>query len=155
MDYYNGYAPQERAQKLRAMHRLFPNHSHPCYVGPCQICGDRDCSVEPHTEDYSIPYLWVPPAEYAVCRTCHARLHRRFKAPFAWEAYKLHVKRGGYGSDLKKPPIAREIARLAKAIEEGAPFQLGSLRPISTSDDWWDRLTTDPASLTALWARPH
>ena len=153
MEYYNGYSPQERARKLRAMHRQFPNRSHPGYLGPCQMCGDPNCPVEPHTEDYSEPYLWIPPAEYSVCRTCHGRLHKRFKSLFAWEAYKAHLKRGGYGSDLKRPVIAREVTSLAKTIEAGTPMQLPPLRPRSAADDWWDRLTTDPASLTASWAR--
>ena len=95
---------------------LFPNRSHPYYNGPCHFCGDPDASVEPHSEDYSEPYQWEKPAEYAVCNTCHSRLHKRFKNPSAWAAYKLHAKRGGYGSDLKIPGIAREVRKAALAL---------------------------------------
>src|SRR5437016_2312493 len=102
MDFYNGYTPQEREKKLRAMHKVFPGRSHPYYSGPCDMCGDVNAKVAPHTEDYSEPYRWERPAEFALCATCHGRLHKRFKNPLAWEAYKRHVKRGGWGSDLKQ-----------------------------------------------------
>lgn len=158
MDYYNGYTPQERNRKLRASYKVFPGRSHPYYQGPCHMCGDPSSPVEPHSEDYAEPYRWERPAEYALCKTCHGRLHKRFKSPFAWEAYKLHMRRGGYGSDLKSPPIARQVSQLAKALQRGVPFALAPLRQPrqpSASDAWWESLTIDPASLTAAWARPR
>lgn len=157
MDYYNGYSPQERNRKLRASYKVFPKHSHPFYSGACQLCGDPAGKVEPHSEDYSEPYFWDNPAEYALCKTCHSRLHKRFKSPQAWQAYLAHVRRGGYGSDLKtSPKIAREISKLAKAIQAGAPFPLPPLRPRSlTGDEWWEKLTLDPRSLTDPAARPR
>ena len=88
MNYYNGYTPKEREKKLREHHKQFPNRSHPYYGGSCQMCGDPHSSVAPHSEDYSEPFLWYEPAEYALCRVCHSRIHRRFRSPFAWEVYK-------------------------------------------------------------------
>lgn len=156
MDYYNGYTPKERGRKLRASYRIFPNRTHPLYGAKgCQICGNPACPVEPHTEDYSLPYLWDNPAEYAVCKTCHGRLHKRFKAPAAWEAYKRHIKRGGYGADLKDSGLLREVRLLAQAIGRGENRALSVLRDYIPGDSWWDSLTMDPASLTALWARPR
>lgn len=153
MDYYNGYTPDERNRKLRALHKAFPNYSHPYYKGPCHMCGDPDSPVAPHGEDYSEPYHWERPAIYALCRTCHGRLHKRFKSPHSWAAYKLHLLRGGYGSDLKSPPVARLISRLAKSLEQGQPFALPVLRAAPDPGSWWNTLTTDPSALTASWAR--
>lgn len=152
MEGYNGYTSKEREKKLRAMHKAFPNYSHPYYSGPCDICGDPESSVAPHSEDYSEPYLWERPAEYAVCRTCHSRLHKRFADPYAWAAYKAHLKRGGFGSDLKLVRNAAEVKRLASALEASGHIELAPMRPIQ-NDRWWDQLTVDPASKTAAWAR--
>jgi hypothetical protein len=153
MDFYNGYTPQEREKKLRAMHKAYPGRSHPYYSAPCHICWDSEAKVAPHSEDYSEPYLWERPAVYALCATCHGRLHKRFKNPFAWEAYKRHLKRGGVGADLKRPPIAREVGKLAKALSSNKPFNLAPLRPFDQPDLWWDRLSVDPRSLTGVPAR--
>jgi hypothetical protein len=153
MDWYNGYSPQERNKKLRELHKRFPNRSHPHDSGPCHMCGDPNSPVAPHSENYSEPFLWDQPAEYALCKTCHGRLHKRFKSPLAWEAYKLHLRRGGYGSDLKSPPVARLVARLAKAMEAGDAFPLETLRPSPSADIWCEKLTTATESLTAAWAR--
>ncbi len=153
MEYYNGYTPQERNKKLREHYKRFPNHSHPYYAGPCHMCGDPDSAVAPHSEDYSEPFLWYQPAEYALCKTCHSRLHNRFRSPFAWEAYKHHLRRGGYGSDLKLPSVARSVRSLARALQAGGTLSLEPLRASPPPDAWWETLTTDPASLTAVWAR--
>lgn len=153
MDFYNGYSPEERARKLKMLHKEYPKRSHPYFAGPCHMCGDPDSPVAPHGEDYSEPYHWLRPAVYAVCRTCHARLHRRFRSPHAWEAYKRHLRRGGYGADLRSPKMARELTRLAKALAQGNAFDLSPLRSASTNEAWWESLTVDPESLTANWAR--
>jgi hypothetical protein len=153
MEWYNGYSPQERNKILRKLHKQFPNRSHPYYTGPCHMCGDPNTPVAPHTEDYSEPFIWDQPAEYAVCNICHSRIHRRFKSPFIWEAYKLHLRRGGYGSDLKSPHVARLVSKLAMALEVGDGFPLETLRSSPPTDIWWESLTTDPGSLTAAWAR--
>lgn len=157
MVFYNGYSPREREKKLRASYKIYPNHSHPYYHGSCHLCGDPGNPVEPHSEDYSEPYLWERPAEYAVCKTCHSRLHKRFKNPHAWLAYKIHLRRGGYGADLKKGTVAREIANLGNAIRAGVtqpsiPF----IRKKSlTGTEWWEFLSVDEKTLTNPSARPR
>jgi hypothetical protein len=153
MDYYNGYTPSERSRKLSRLHNWFPNRSHPYYSGACHMCGDPSSPVAPHGEDYSEPYLWERPAVYAVCSTCHGRLHKRFKSPHAWEAYKRHLRRGGYGSDLKAPPVARHVSKLAKTLAAGSDLLLPALRTAPSPDAWWESLTIDPEALTASWAR--
>ena len=156
MLYYNGYTPAERNRKLRASYNVFPNHTHPYYQGPCHLCGNPEAPVEPHSEDYSEPYRWEKPAEYAVCKTCHLRLHARFKDPSGWASYMLHVKRGGFGAELKNSAkIRSEVKRAALAIARGESPTLPVLRPFTARDLWWDALTVDPASLTAAWARPR
>ena len=155
MNHYNGYTPAERSRKLRASYKVFPNRSHPCYHKPCAICSDTATPVEPHTEDYSEPYRWEPPAEYPVCKTCHGRLHKRFNDPSGWAAYKLHLKRGGHGSDLKTPRMRDDVKRIALALARGESPALPTLRPPMATDLWWDSLTIDPASLTAVSARPR
>jgi len=157
MNWYNGYSPTERNRKLRASYKVYPNRTHPYYHGPRQLCGDPGCPVEPHSEDYSEPYQWENPAEYAVCQTCHRRLHNRFKAPHAWTAYKMHLRRGGYGSDQRTEAIARELSKLAKALEAGKPFPLSPLsrEKVLTGREWWELLSVDPQTLTDPGARPR
>lgn len=125
------------------------------------MCGDADSPVEPHSEDYSEPYVWERPAEYALCRTCHGRLHKRFGSRHGWEAFKMHLRRGGYGSDLKEPRVAREILNLAKSLGRERDGPEPSLSPLPTGRQtpspqaWWEALSSDPESLTASWARPR
>jgi hypothetical protein len=157
MNFYNGYTPKERERKLRASYKIFPNRTHPYYRGPCQLCGDSGCPVEPHTEDYSEPYLWENPAEYAVCKTCHSRLHKRFKSRHAWTAYKVHLRRGGYGSDLKTDALRDEVALLTKALEAGNPAVLTQLPrdKALTGSEWWEGLSVDEGTLTDPASRPR
>jgi hypothetical protein len=137
------------------MHKQFPGYSHPYYTGSCDMCADPEHPVAPHSEDYSEPYLWERPAEYALCSTCHGRLHKRFKNAVAWNSYKLHIKRGGYSHDLKNPSIADEVRKLTHAAEVQEHFELQQLRPFVQGDLWWDKLSVDLASKTAGWARPR
>ena len=121
------------------------------------MCGDPGSKVAPHSEDYSEPYQFEPPFEYAVCTRCHARIHRRFAAPSAWFAYKMHLRRGGYGADLKIPVTARELANLAAAIEADKPFDLPPMPRVKsrTGSEWWEKLALDPQTLTDPAARPR
>lgn len=142
MSPYNGFSGSERLAKLREMHRKFPNRSHPYYRGPCDMCGDSDSPVMPHSEDYSKPYRWYRPWMYSLCRTCHYRLHIRFKNPSAWEAYKLHLHRGGFGADLKSPAIGIEISSLSADLAIGRTFSLTRLRPSLNGKSWWQYLAS-------------
>lgn len=141
MEQYNGYDAKQREKKLRELHRTFPGRSHPYYQGPCDMCGDLSSPVAPHSENYSEPFEWYRPAVFALCSTCHGRVHKRFNAPHAWAAYKSHLRRGGVGSDLKHPPIAREIARFAKLIANGETCLLPRLTDRRHDHDaWWEKL---------------
>lgn len=72
-----------------------------------------------------------------------------------WRAYKLHLKRGGYGADLKIPKYAREMKSAVLALEREETPKMEPIRPLAGGDLWWDGLTIDPASLTEAWARPR
>jgi len=154
---YNGYTPKERERKLRASYKVFPDHTHPLYQGSCQVCGDPDTPVEPHTEDYSEPFLWANPAEYSVCKRCHGRLHKRFSTPHAWSAYKMHLRRGGFGADIKAGAVNNQVKSLTAALEVGKPFLLPPLprNKVSTGTEWWELLSVDPRTLTDPAARPR
>ena len=144
LGYYNGYSPGERVAKLQAMHKKWPGRTHPYYRGRCHMCGDPTSPVSPHDEDYGLPYRWQRPAMYALCRQCHQRLHRRFKSPMAWEAYKRHLARGGYGSDLQNGSVARQLASCAAALTHGDVFPLAAMRRRAVLRCWWDQLSPDP-----------
>jgi hypothetical protein len=88
-----------------------------------------------------------------VCFPCHTRLHRRFKSPASWLAYKVHVRRGGFGSDLKIPKYSRELTRLARSIEAGHSVSLPVLR--RSDPPWWESLTVNLDSLDGSFARPR
>lgn len=126
--------------------------------GPCQLCGDPDVPVEYHDEDYSKPYLWAPPAMYALCRHCHRdKLHKRFSRPTAWTAFIAHVRRGGYARDMKDAEIKRELAAYQAAHERGESLALRPLRPHAqvADEEWFAKLRMAPESLIDPSARPR
>ena len=155
MEWYNGFSPAERTANGVALNAGLAAETVPRPSGNCALCGDPAASLEYHSEDYARPYRWTVPAAYAVCRHCHRnKLHKRFAAPEIWEAFKAHVRRGGYASDLKDPLVKREVDHYRSA---GMPVVLKALRPYNGSigKEWWEKLTMDPASRTAPWARPN
>lgn len=157
MNSYNGYSGRERDRKyqeykrLRALGLTIPE------LPPCHLCGDPDSKVEPHSEDYSEPYLWVPPAEYMICKPCHGRIHKRFNQPVEWADYKAHVRRGGYGKEFAASPIRKERSDAAKARREGSAYVWCTIagRDPRAGHDWWEHLTLMADALNAPAARPR
>jgi hypothetical protein len=146
MEWYNGFSPQQRAANGRAMRRALDNGALKAPTGPCALCGDPNASLEYHSEDYSKPYRWDPPAAYALCRHCHRnKLHKRFARPEMWKAFKAHVRRGGYASDLRVPEIKREFDDCVRECRRGIEIELCPLRPYShvIGSEWWEKLATD------------
>jgi hypothetical protein len=155
---YNGYSSQERAAKYRVLKRFWAAGEGPSHQGSCMLCGDSTSSVEPHSEDYAKPYRWEPPAMYWLCRHCHrAKLHNRFSDPIGWEAFKAHVRRGGYASDLQRYGVRREVERYRDALVAGKPGELPKLResPEAHGTPWWELLSVDERTLTDRSARPR
>ena len=146
MDWYNGYSPQERERAGRAIARarargeLQPGSA-------CMLCGDPSATLDLHSEDYSEPYRFMPPAAYWVCLACHrSHLHKRFEKPEAWTAFLAHVRRGGYASDLRTPAIKREVKAFEAAHATNQPAALAAIRPFQPREPWWERLSVDKAS---------
>jgi hypothetical protein len=153
-DYYNGYSPLERKNKHAQLKRLMAAGEASCATPPCQLCGDPDTPVEYHSEDYSKPYIFL---QHALCRACHRTwLHKRFSKPFAWEAFKAHLRRGGYARETSIPSIKRELKAAQDAARTGNTVALARLRPRKlTGAEWWEGLGTDRGSLRGFDARPR
>jgi hypothetical protein len=143
MQSYNGFSPEQRYRKARAMHLALSSGELAPPTGPCQLCGDPRVPVEFHDEDYSEPFSWVAPAAYCICRDCHRRVHQRFTAPLAWLAFVAHVRRGGYARDLLRAAIRTELARYQQSLARGEPPpKLTVLRARSAvpAADWFSKL---------------
>lgn len=157
MDWYNGYSPAQRNAILREYHRKKRKEGFQFAGGRCAICDDPECPADSwHSEDYSQPFSFVPPASYAVCHTCHNRLHKRFNQPDEWRLFLEHLKCGGYGREFTKSYSLPHRRAWVETIRNGGRTELPRSRPRNlTGSEWWLGLTLDPQSLTAAWARPR
>lgn len=162
---YNGYSWKQREEILRAHKRLAPNDPQLAYIrskGPCEICGDPGDPGHPpqwHSEDYSRPYLFSPPATFILCNVCHARIHKRFPdesgKPSDWKVFLVHLRSGGYGREFVGHP-RRERLEWQAQIDAGETITPPSRRQRElTGQEWWQTLSLDPESLEAPWARPR
>lgn len=146
VDSYNGFSPSQRAANGRALNKSIKTGTVPAPKGSCALCCDPDVALEYHSEDYSKPYVWSPPSAYVLCRHCHRnKLHKRFNNPDQWEAFKAHVRRGGYASELvSDPKIKREFEEYERARKDGTPAQLRMIRArqLVVGTEWWEELTT-------------
>ena len=156
--WYNGYSPRERNRHAKVGRELIAAGKLKPASGRCAICGDAESPVESHAEDYSTPHRWRPPAEYVLRISCHrVRLHQRFKRPEAWMAFLAHVRRGGYGREMRLAEIKLELREYSSAVEQGKPATLRQLRPyaFTPGTEWFARLRMDAASLRDPAARPR
>lgn len=156
-NWYNGFSPKERNDKLKVMKGLIRRKELAPAAGPCALCGDPEVPVEYHGEDYGKPYLWMPPALLALCRHCHRdKLHKRFTRHSAWQVFVAHVQRGGYARDLKDPVIKKELDQCKSLAEKGQPFSLRALRPYDriVGSEWFANISIDPESLNDISSRP-
>lgn len=157
--YYNGYSSPEREAKYQVMLDRISSGELANPSGPCLLCRDSDVPVVYHDEDYSMPYLWEPPALLRLCRNCHTdKIHKRFVRPLShWQAFLAHVRRGGYARELKCPAVKTEIAACRQAFEAGEPFSMRQLRAYEPDDrpEWFAHLRMDLASKTDPAARPR
>lgn len=155
---YNGYPWHVRLRILAEYKRRQVEEKFRLERRPCDLCGDPSC--EPgswHSEDYSEPYLFTPPASYVVCRACHARIHRRFhQPPEDWLLFLEHIRCGGYGREFSGQHSLIQRRLWADDLRLGAPVSIPMRRRRSIiGPPWWERLTLDPESLIAAWARPR
>lgn len=159
MDSYNGYSGPERDRKYQEYKRLRELGQSVPAIPPCQLCGDDDpkLKVEPHSEDYSLPYEWSPPYEYMVCRRCHGWIHKRFNQPDTWNDFKSHVRRGGYASEFSSKEGVGQRKEAADARARGISYEWKKIegRPQVPNDSWWEKLTMSVNSLKSASARPR
>ena len=157
MDGYNGYSARERDKKYQEFKRLKAAGQSRSQAGPCELCLDPVSPVEPHSEDYSLPYIWSPPAEYMICRSCHGALHKRFKNPQRWLQFKDHVRRGGFAAEFASHAVRKERALATAAMANGDCHHWSPWpdRAIRGGMDWWEHLTMAEQSIAASWARPR
>jgi len=156
--WYNGYSPKERDDKYKELMRLIAKGELPAAKGPCDLCNDPNVPVEYHDEDYGLPYLWEKPALLCLCRHCHRyKLHKRFKNPSNWNIFVVHIRRGGYASDLKDKSIIKELSEYKKAIDKGNSYKLKPLRQYKAviEKEWFANLRMDIESLEDPTARPR
>ena len=146
---YNGYSATQRMDKYREYRRLKQLRKHVPEVGPCQLCGDPHAKVGPHTEDYSLPYKWLPPAEFMVCRSCHGWIHMRYRRPDDWMDFKSHVARGGYGTEFSTSRVQTERLRSAECRARKLKFTWPTIsgRKAHRNDEWWNDLSLEPGPL--------
>ena len=155
MESYNGYTGKEREAKyleykrLRALGKSEPTRP------PCQLCGNEDCEVEPHSEDYSQPYKWVPPCDFMVCRSCHLWIHKRFGQPETWSDFKAHVKRGGYATEFAVASVKAERKEAATARAQKREYKWKPMVGRTARSGWWEYLTLSEESKTSRSARPR
>ena len=141
---YNGFTPEERNKKYKTLQRLINEGLLTQATGPCALCGDPDSPVEYHSEDYSEPFLWTPPAMYCLCRHCHRdKLHKRFGRQIAWFTFIAHIRRGGYAKDLKDAVIKREVDAYRLALVNGDILILSKLRSYNliVGEEWFSQLS--------------
>ena len=157
MEWNNGYSDKERTGSIAPMNRALRNGEVTLAPNGCMLCGDPSARLELHSEDYSKPYRWSPPAAYWLCRHCHRnKLHKRFAAADLWIAFIAHVRRGGYAADLRGPVMRKQFDDFRAAVRAGSePPVLRTLRTarIFAASEWWEQLALDKASLRDPSAR--
>lgn len=152
---YNGYSWKQRERILHAFKKAFPN-GHPTQ-GPCNLCGDPERPTELHSEDYSEPYSFSPPESYWLCKACHLRLHKRFNEPKEnWNLFLIHLRTGGYGCEFATRYPVSQRRSWQSDLAAGNEVRLPLVRERKLDvEPWWEKLTLDPESLIATWARPR
>lgn len=159
-NFYNGYSWKEREAILREHKRLEKQGdvealSYYQSEPPCNICADP-IRYDWHSEDYSLPFLFKPPATFAVCRACHLRLHKRFQSPHEWQVFLAHLRSGGYAREFTSLYSKKQRDEWVSDVQSGKEPALPTVRDISlTGSEWWLHLTLDRESLKAPWARPR
>jgi hypothetical protein len=157
---YNGYTWKQREAILREEKRLLKvGDLEPlAYLfskAACEICADP-VAKQWHSEDYSVPYIFAPPASFALCATCHLRLHKRFNERADWLVFLAHIRAGGYGKEFTGLHSLAQRKTWQSQVTNSQPISLPAVRERTLDgSEWWQHLTLDPESLDAPWARPR
>ena len=151
--YYNGYSPNERSRRNRAVRKERRLGKNIVSNGPCDICGDPEGPYDYHAEDCSWPYKLN---EFCLCRVCHRqKLHRRFSSQHNWTAFCAHVRRGGYGRDINESTFKAELKLYQQSLKidtKPKPLRSISGRKLKKGG-WWERMTCDREVLARFDSR--
>jgi hypothetical protein len=146
VNYYNGFAPQQRLDALRWFNAELAAGRRKLPV-TCDACGQTEGPIEAHSEDYSEPF-GDHIGRFGVCYRCHMMIHCRFKNPKAWEVYKLDV---GLGKVFA--PIGRNFWLFRKQTLDakgiGVRFEQGPAKASTFLDGLADG---EPAELPGAFA---
>lgn len=120
--WYNGFSMEERRAAnplLRAARAggllAAPNE--------CSICGIVQCAVTPirlefHLEEYR-DYL----RPYAICHSCHGKLHTRFERPHRWTQLIAKCRDNSWVQKLTMDP-ASKARPFDETYPEGVPHDV-------------------------------
>lgn len=157
---YNGYTWNQREKITRARAKLEKagDRGSLAYLEnatACGICNDPGVVISWHSEDYSTPYKFSPPATFAICNRCHQRVHKRFSDPSEWKLFLKHVEAGGFAREFTEYPRKQRLEWRDTIAKETTVELPRRRRRRLTGSEWWANLTLDPESLVAAWARPR
>lgn len=158
---YNGYTWKQR-DAISAARRKIQASASPSILAylnsgqPCEICSDPNPPPSGwHSEDYSLPYKWSPPATFIyvldLSRSPPQAIQSAlgmaalFTSPRSrWLRSRVHWIEQHWAA----PIMARKSCCWRRSYtafnSRAAPGQ-----------EWWQALSLDPESLEAAWARPR
>lgn len=99
--WYNGFGPKERSGTLATIRAAIAEGS----ISPpssCSVCLRSPASLLGwHSEDYRRPLDAFP-----VCKSCHIRIHARFRHPERWRAFISGLDPAGWFQRLTVDPAS-------------------------------------------------
>jgi hypothetical protein len=123
---YNQFTPKQR---MRAYNWLKAEYAAGRRTRPmvCDACTQDLGVIEPHSEDYSGPPFGDHIGEHGVCYVCHMQIHCRFRAPAAWQAYRIAVRSGA----IFKPFHGRAFGAFTRLFLGASLPEPARLRPVT------------------------
>jgi len=111
---YNGYIHEERVRKWQALDlAIRMGLEQPAALASCAVCGAQPSPVIAyHSEDFG-----SMSGHYPVCRSCHTRIHNRFRNPERWNEFLATV---GVGSKWFEQLSCNDRSRETSHVEEPA-----------------------------------
>jgi hypothetical protein len=129
---YNGFSSSRRAASAAWLRRERAAGRVPLLRPCCDGCGQTE-HLEPHAEDYSLPFGPHITA-FTLCPLCHAMVHLRFQHPSEWNVYRDHVRAG-----WRARPCRVAVGHARKVIAAGGWSPDGAVQA-EQGRTWLDRL---------------
>jgi hypothetical protein len=138
---YNGFDHDQRMKGFRWLQGEYAagRRTKPII---CDACGQTEQPITAHSEDYSEPF-GDHIGQHGLCYRCHMMIHCRFKAPEAWETYKLHIRQGRILVPISNFQVF--CGQTLKAKGRNVPFKQGPVREHTLLDDL--KMPEQPAGL--------